>query len=504
MKPEPAGPDPAAAKTARRRRRSPTATSAFGVGRRESHDASGFYGRFNDPTISDDDVVIPPIRRDEIVAGDARELLADERLIRDNSVALMITSPPYFAGKEYEQSLGKGHIPGSYKEYLRMLLDVFALVARKLEPGGRIAVNVANLGRKPYRSLSADVIRILQDDLKLLLRGEIVWQKALGASGSVAWGSFQSAQNPVLRDVTERIIVASKGRFDRAIERPERSRRLMPHAMSIDADRFMDATIDVWEIPPESATRVGHPAPFPVEIPQTLIDLYTYEHDLVLDPFMGSGTTAVAAIRSHRHFIGIDTDPLYVDAARQRVDAELALRDKADHQRRPRVQLPARPVVVDPDEDLHARAIREGKKAKEIAEILLLQCGFRNLRKPHRLFSGTAVDFAADDAHGDPWYFDVSGAFTSVRSGLRRTDTVWKAVGKAALVNPAIPYVLLTSDRPGPTSAGERALREAHDRAERPLIFDALELFAPVTVERLRRYASGGQREKPPPRLFSD
>ena len=79
----------------------------------------------------------------------------------------MVTSPPYFAGKEYEVALGRDGIPADYLEYLEMLRDVFHECKRVLEPGGRIAVNVANLGRRPYRSLSADVIRILQDDLGL-------------------------------------------------------------------------------------------------------------------------------------------------------------------------------------------------------------------------------------------------------------------------------------------------------------------------------------------------
>jgi DNA modification methylase len=175
---------------------------------------------------------------------------------------------------------------------------VFIECVRTLEPGGRIAVNVANLGRRPYRSLSADVIGILQDDLRLLLRGEIIWVKQRGSSGSCAWGSFQRPGNPVLRDLTERVIVASKGRFDRAVPAKHRARGGLPSEGSMTREDFMENTLDVWEIPAESATRVGHPAPFPVELPARLIELYTYRGDLVLDPFAGSGTAAVAAIRT--------------------------------------------------------------------------------------------------------------------------------------------------------------------------------------------------------------
>ena len=116
--------------------------------------------------------------------------------IADGSVALVVTSPPYFAGKQYEEELERDGVPSSYLEYLELLTAVFAECVRTLEPGGRIAVNVANLGRKPYRSLSADVIRILEHDLGLLLRGELIWQKAEGANGSCAWGSYPQRGQP--------------------------------------------------------------------------------------------------------------------------------------------------------------------------------------------------------------------------------------------------------------------------------------------------------------------
>ena len=298
----------------------PTRTRDFGAGNREAHDASPFYERFTAPELSDDDVVNSCTVVGQLICGDSRDLSA----VDDASIALVVTSPPYFAGKAYEAALGEGHIPGSYLEYLEMLRDVFAECRRVLEPGGRIAVNVANLGRKPYRSLSADVIGIIQDDLGLLLRGEILWQKAKGATGSIAVGSYLSAANPVLRDVTERVVVASKGRFDRAIPRKEREKRGLPFENTITKEEFFASTIDVWELRPEHARRVGHPAPFPVELPERLIQLYTYVGDVVLDPFLGSGSTAVAAVRSGRHYVGFDTDADYVALAQRRVDEERA------------------------------------------------------------------------------------------------------------------------------------------------------------------------------------
>jgi len=301
-------------------KRKATSTSDFGVGGRESHDASGFYARFPAPRLSDDDAVAACAVPDQILVGDSRSMAE----LADCSVALIVTSPPYFAGKAYEAVLGSGHVPASYIEYLDMLAAVFTECWRVLEPGGRIAVNVANLGRKPYRSLSADVTRILQDDIGFLLRGEVVWQKAQGASGNCAWGSFASAANPVLRDVSERVVVASKGRFDRALSRAERKRRGLPHEDTISREEFMEATLDVWTVRPESARRVNHPAPFPVELPERFIELYTYKGDVVLDPFMGSGSTAVAAVRTGRRYVGYDTDPDYVDRATTRAKEEQA------------------------------------------------------------------------------------------------------------------------------------------------------------------------------------
>lgn len=476
-------------------RKKGTATSAFGVSKRESHDASDFYSRFTAPVQSDDSFVDPRRSIDDIFVGSAAQMSQ----VSDASVALVVTSPPYFAGKEYEAALGVGDVPATYIEYLAMLEDVFAECARTLEPGGRIAVNVANLGRRPYRSLSSDVIDILQNRLRLLMRGEVIWWKARGSAGSCAWGSFQRPANPVLRDLTERVIIASKGRFDRALSAQERARAELelPNVASMSRDEFMEATTDIWEIPPESATRVGHPAPFPVELPARLIHLYTYYDDLVLDPFMGSGTTAVAAVRTDRHYVGYDTDATYVQRAKDRIQEEVMRleRVRAADEEPLTVRLPAKVSPMNAgDEDFQARAVREGRAAREVAAALLSECHFSDIRSGVKLSCGVEVNFEARDQLGNLWYFDVSGGFTSTRPGLVRTDTLWKAIGKAAVLHETdatkAPLVLLTTDTPPPRSAGARAL-SAVIGLNKP-IAAVLQMTSEDDITQLRQYGRSG------------
>lgn len=488
-----------------------TRTASFGTGARESHDSSAFYARFVPPAITDDTTVVHPDDRpfqDRIFHGTAQSVLSGESSVADNSVALVVTSPPYFVGKDYEEAMGQGHVPAEYSDHLASLHEIFAACVAKLEPGGRIAVNVANLGRKPYRSQAADVIRIFED-LGLLIRGEIIWKKGEGMNSSTAWGSFQRPSNPVLRDLTERIIVASKGRFDRALPSRKRQELGLPCDGSIFKEEFMAATKDVWEIPSESATRVGHPAPFPVELPKRLIDLYTYYGDLVLDPYMGAGTTAVAAVRTGRHFVGCETEAHYIDVANDRVAAEHDRLARRAERSRPAVVVPAvangagdaELAQTDPAqgaiESPQARAVREGQKAENIARVVLEECGFVAVSDTKtKLKCGVVVDLTARSADGELWHFDVTGAFTSERDGLRRTDTLWKSLGKAAArqFDPqcqGVPFVFLTTSLPE-QGAGLRALKSCQAGDDR-IVHDAVEMLATDGQERLRRYAAEGR-----------
>lgn len=281
-------------------------TSRFGTTSRLSHDSSSYYQSRLYAELPDGktapslpDQPFPP-EYENLILQASSENMAE---IPDCSVHLMVTSPPYNATKEYDQNL-------SLNEYLELLRKVFAETYRVLVEGGRACVNIANLGRKPYIPLS-DYVSQMMIELGFLMRGEIIWYKGAGAGVSMAWGSWQSAANPVLRDTHEYILVFSKGSFGRK-KPPEKEN-------TISREQFMEWTKSVWTLNPESAKRVGHPAPFPVELPYRLIQLFTFSGDIVLDPFMGSGSTAIAALKAGRKFVGYEVDAGYVQLSRERI-----------------------------------------------------------------------------------------------------------------------------------------------------------------------------------------
>jgi DNA modification methylase len=295
------------------RKRTRTKTSPFGSPGRVNHDASSFYASKLYDNLRQEDAGNFIVMGSEAAHNNkiTNHIFCKscEQMIElpDNSVHLMVTSPPYNVGKEYDQDL-------TLEEYLAFLQRVWCEVMRVLVDGGRMCINVANLGRKPYIPLHAF---ILQGALELgfHMRGEIIWNKAASASPSTAWGSWQSAANPTLRDVHEYILVFSKGSFSR--------KKPVGQTDTISRDEFLETTKSVWTFATETARKVGHPAPFPVELPRRLIQLYTFAGELVLDPFMGSGQTAIAALRTGRHFVGYETDPGYVKLAEERIKQEL-------------------------------------------------------------------------------------------------------------------------------------------------------------------------------------
>jgi len=268
-----------------------TESSAFGTSGRINHDSSKFYNSKLYSTLKETEIVstienaLPEEYFNKIIHSTAEDM----KELPNNSIHLMITSPPYNVSKEYDNDL-------SLVEYLRILENSFKETYRVLVNGGRACINVANLGRKPYIPLS-DYISKIMIDIGYNMRGEIIWNKAASASPSTAWGSWLSAANPILRDVHEYILVFSKGNYNRQGKGKENT---------ITKDKFMQWTKSIWTMNAESARRIGHPAPFPEELPYRLIQLYSFKGDIILDPFMGSGTTAVSAIKSERNFVGYE------------------------------------------------------------------------------------------------------------------------------------------------------------------------------------------------------
>ena len=283
-----------------------TQTTTFGSVVRESHSSKKFYSSklfkgFEIPKNIE-------YRETKIDVKDLDRLYckSSERMdeIPDDSIHLMITSPPYNVGKEYDNDL-------TLDEYLELLTGVFKEVHRKLVTGGRACINIANIGRKPYIPLHAMVIEIMLD-LGFLMRGEIIWDKSASAGGSCAWGSWMSASNPVLRDYHEYILVFSKDSYSKNKKQEKRD--------TISHDDFIQWTQSVWKFPAVNAKKIGHPAPFPVELPHRLINLYSYEGDVVLDPFCGSGSTCIAAIRNNRRYIGYDIKEEYIELSKRRIN----------------------------------------------------------------------------------------------------------------------------------------------------------------------------------------
>ncbi|HMD87956.1 MAG TPA: site-specific DNA-methyltransferase [Anaerolineaceae bacterium] len=290
--------------TNNKRKRIGTKTSPFGTPGRENHDSSQFYSSrlYEGINIGDTDIDYfeNPIPRERLNKFYCKSSEKMEEL-PDKSIHLMVTSPPYNASKEYDDDL-------NIKEYLKMLKRVWKETYRVLTPGGRACINLAGLGRRPYIPMHSYIIDQMIK-IGFLMRGEIVWNKGASASASTAWGSWQSASNPSLRDVHEYILVFSKETFQRNREDKENT---------ISREDFLGLTKSVWTFPATSARKVGHPAPFPEELPHRLIQLYSFKGDIVLDPFVGSGTTCIAAAADERYFIGYDINEKYLQLAEHR------------------------------------------------------------------------------------------------------------------------------------------------------------------------------------------
>ena len=271
-------------------------TSYFKIG---SGSRKGFVSKFQDKELKE---IINQNKisqlRNQIITKSSENM---NELI-DNCIS--VTSPPYNIGKDSDEDL-------SDNEYWEMITKVFEEVYRVTESGGRLVVNVANLGRKPYIPFSKYFIEVILQ-IGFLMRGEIIWQKSKGANANFAWGSWLSPSNPVIRDIHEYCLVFSKDSMKNSTKGES----------TIEKEEFMESTLSIWNISPARAKKIGHPAPFPVELAKRFINLYSFKNDLILDPFIGSGSTAIAAKLLNRDYIGYELNPEYVKIAKNRLENE--------------------------------------------------------------------------------------------------------------------------------------------------------------------------------------
>lgn len=224
--------------------------------------------------------------------------------LQADAIHLIITSPPYNLDVSYNGY--RDDVP--YQGYLEWVGRWASELFRVAAPGGRACINIpldSNKGGK--RPVYADYVRIFLD-AGWTYQTTIVWNEQ-NISRRTAWGSWMSPTAPFVTAPVEMVPVFHKGDWRRARE---------GRTTDVTRDEFLAWTLGTWTFPGESPSKVGHPAPFPVELPLRLIKLYSFVEDLVLDPFLGSGTTCYAAKLLGRRSIGVDVDEHYCRVAAER------------------------------------------------------------------------------------------------------------------------------------------------------------------------------------------
>lgn len=225
--------------------------------------------------------------------------------IRENSVDLIVTSPPYNLDISYGSY--NDYLP--YNEYLKLFKKWMEGLYSFSKADGRLCLNVPlDKSKGGYQSVGADVTEVTKQ-AGWKYKTSIVWNEG-NISKNSAWGSWQSASAPHIIAPVELIIVFYKGKWKK-----ESGSKIS----TIAKEEFVEWTRGLWTFKGESKRKVGHPAPFPIELPYRCIKLFSYENDIILDPFMGSGTTLLAALKNQRRCIGVDIDKNYCSLAINRI-----------------------------------------------------------------------------------------------------------------------------------------------------------------------------------------
>ncbi len=250
-----------------------------------------------------------PNLQEEIVNLDYTLIQGDttnRELITKNTVDLTVTSPPYNVGKAYSGDENDDAL--DYSEYLKFSKKWLSNTYYWTKKTGRLCLNVGlDMSKDGKRPICSDLTRVAMS-AGWKYHATIIWNEG-NISRRTAWGSWKSASAPHVIAPVEVIIVLFKGEWKRSFKGEN----------DITADEFKNWVLGVWEFNGESAKRVGHEAPFPRELPKRCIKLFSYIGDVVLDPFMGSGTTMIETLNNNRIAIGIEREPKYCELIEQRV-----------------------------------------------------------------------------------------------------------------------------------------------------------------------------------------
>ncbi len=223
-------------------------------------------------------------------------------------VNLLITSPPYNLSIEY----GKHNDSLDYEVYLEFTKQWLTKAYELMADDGRICVNIPlDKNKNGLKPVYSDFVEIAKR-VGFKYQSTIVWNEQ-NISRRTAWGSWLSASAPYVIAPVEMIVVMYKKQW----------KRLNKGESTINKEEFIEWTNGVWTFSGESKKRVGHPAPFPLELPRRCIKLFSYKDDLILDPFVGSGTTLISAFQEGRKAIGTEIDERFINLAMSRINSSL-------------------------------------------------------------------------------------------------------------------------------------------------------------------------------------
>lgn len=263
-----------------------------------------FYSKDNDFSKTNNEILNEYVNK--IICADSKEYL---KRLPDNCIDLIFTSPPYNFGLDYDNNDDDHH----WENYFNTLFGIFDECIRVLKYGGRIIVNVQPLFSDYIPS--HHMISNYFIGKKLIWKGEILWEKNNYNCKYTAWGSWKSPSNPYLKYTWEFLEVFTKGTLKKEGSGSN---------IDINADEFKKWVVAKWSIAPERKMKqFKHPAMFPEELVYRVLRLFSFENDIVLDPFNGAGTTTLVAKKTNRKYLGIDVSKEYCDIAEERLNSIL-------------------------------------------------------------------------------------------------------------------------------------------------------------------------------------